>query len=200
MTMATYEIIKVIVWIFLLAIIIYPIQAAFRKVCLPNTAIIIDRNTHYFKTIRAGSRAKRYSLRPTDMVTSVISTKDVNQEYTNIFVTHDNRYYRIHYFVSYQCEDIDTVLNALQDSRRSIYDIINNAVSIAVKSLSASDFSAYSATRLRDTMYSQIESMLEPFYIDFKKFVIDSIVFVDESIGEKNVFVKHESQGESPIQ
>ncbi len=170
-----------------------------RKTCPPNTVVIIDRNTHYYKTIRTGSYSKGYSLKSTDMVTSIISTRENTVQYSNVFMTHDARYYMIRYRVSYKCENLDSVISALEDSRRSIYDIINCAVSIAVKSLTSADFSRYSSQQIRPTLYSQIESMLEPFYIDFKNLVIDSVTYINEQQGETLLFRKHESQGEVPI-
>jgi hypothetical protein len=166
------------------------------KKCPPNTIIIIDRDTHYFKTVHAGY----YTLnKKKDMVTSVISEKVTTQRYNNIFMTHEGKYYEIDFSVSYKCESIDAVQNALQDSRRSIYDIINNAMSIAIKSFTAKDFASVNQDRTTAAIYSQIERMLEPFYIDFQKLYIDRITLEDSAYGEQNVFKKHESQGQSPI-
>ena len=190
------ELIMVVVFFLVFSLILI---LSSKRICPPNTVIIIDRNTHYYKTIRAGSYSKRYSLKNSDMVTTIISTKETTVQYSNVFMTHDSRYYMISYHASYKCDDLDAVVNALQDSRRSIYDIINHAVSIAFKSFSSSDFSRYSVQQIKPNIYSQVENMLEPFYIDFINIVIDSITYVNEHQGEAMLFRKHESQGEMPI-
>lgn len=107
-----------------------------RKVPL-NTAIIIDRDTHYLKTVRHGF----YFLIPgRDKITTEVSTNKITKFYSNNFETHDGKIVSINFVASYHAENIDNVLSALQSARRSINDIVESSVYWAVNNLNLKDF------------------------------------------------------------
>ena len=102
-----------------------------------NTAIIIDRNTHYHKTVRRGF----YFLIPgKDKVTTRVSTEKIIKTYFNSFETHDGKIVLINFIASYHAENIDDVLFSLKSARRSIDDIIESSVYWAVNDLVLQDF------------------------------------------------------------
>ncbi len=149
-----------------------------------NTIIIIDRNSHYLKTKRKGF----YFLGANDKITSKISTSSITENYSNVFVTHDNYYYRVDFKVTYAAEDVEMVLSALQDSRRSIYDIANCAIETVFGALLRKDL--VDTNNVSSLAFRQIESTLEPFYLDAIKISL-SFVPVMSTVGEATVFKKH---------
>lgn len=102
-----------------------------------NTAIIIDRDTHYHKTVRRGFY---FMLPGRDKITTQVSTNKITKYYTNNFETHDGKVVSISFMASYYAENIDDVLFSLKSARRSINDIIESSVYWAVNNLSLADF------------------------------------------------------------
>ncbi len=157
-----------------------------------DTALVIDRNGHYLKTKRSGF----YIFNPsTDEVTSKISTYPSTKYYNNVFETHDSRFYRIGFMVIYKAEDLEQVLSSLSDSRRSIDDVINCAMETLVASCVAKEMTNY--PELNERYFSQLEYMLEPFYIDVTKTSIQSIQTLTEDYGRENKFERHVSGSDS---
>ena len=158
-----------------------------------NTVLVIDRKSHYLKTKRKGL----YFFNPlTDVVTSKISTSPTRKQYNNVFENHESNFYDVFYWVSYKAEDVEQVISSLSDSRRSIDDIINCAMEVLFTSFDNKE--AYSSTStINQKFHAQLESMLEPFYID----VLDTGVTVVSSIspimGEERKFQRHVSGGGS---
>ena len=178
---------------FILFLVIIFLGSFVKKVPL-NTVIVIDRNTHYCKTKRHGY----YFFNPkTDVVTTKISTNIVTEIYRNVFETHDSCFYELNFAVSYKATDLEMVLSSLQDSRRSIYDVINCAVETVVATFSDQDMNY--KTDLNTPIFHQLESMLEPFYIDVTAFKLYTRTKLISEIGEQRKFRKHVSRGDSPI-
>ena len=116
-------------------IIILIMLSRLRKVP-DNTTIIIDRNSHFHKKKKRGY----YFFNPsTDVVTTQISLHDITEIYTNVFKTHDDLYWELKFSATYHAIDMNMVLSSLQDSRRSIYDVVNCAVETVMATLSAKD-------------------------------------------------------------
>ena len=160
----------------------------------PNTTIIIDRDTHFYKKKKHGYyilNSKR------DMVTTVISNNPVEQTYTNIFKTHDDVYYSLTFSVVYHATDLDMVLTSLQDSHRSIYDVVNCSVETVVASFTSNDMARGNSNN--DIFFKQLESMLEPFYIDATKFSLISFRYVAPNYGMMYKFNRHISSGNNPL-
>jgi len=182
--------------IFYYFVIIYITYKFFTSsVVPPDTAIIVDRNSHYYKTYRSGTR---YWLKSsTDMITTYISTKPVVQTYGNNFATHDSKGFRVAVRVTYKAVDsIDDVLDALKKSRRSIYDIVNTAVETVVNTCSSKDMNDKS--KLCELIRQKIEYTLEPFNIEFL-----DLALLDASLsrnGMNSLFQRHISRSEGSDQ
>ena len=102
-----------------------------------NTVYIIDRNSHYLKTKKAGIF---FFWPSTDKVTTRISTSHIYKYYTNDFETHDGKIVRVSFNVDYYAENLEAALNSLRSARRSVDDIMNSSVYWAVRALNFSDF------------------------------------------------------------
>lgn len=121
--------------IFLIIVLFFILRAFIKKVPY-GTVVIIDRNGHYLKTVRFGF----YLFNPiTDKITTEISTKTCTKNYTNIFETYDGQFIKLSFLVKYKTENIEATLKALEDSRRSIDDVINCSVYNVLNSLNAAD-------------------------------------------------------------
>ena len=127
----------------------------------------------------------------------MISTNEITEKYSNIFKTHDDNYYELIFSFSYKALDINMVLSSLQDSRRSIYDIVNCAVETVVASLGFLDLPQ--KDNLNATIFRQLESMLEPFYIDATNFRLMSYRKVEPLYGRAHKFNKHVSSSDNPV-
>ncbi len=160
-----------------------------------NTAIIIDRNSHYLKTRRRGV----YFLWPlTDKITTKISINHILKHYTNDFETHDGRIVRINFNVEYHTDNIDNTLNALASARRSIDDIMNSSVYWAVNDLGFSDF----ANKLDALLYEIKPKLLaeaETLEIKIDKFNLVSCVESTNIPGVKPFKPHLNSYSEGPI-
>ena len=184
-----------IFWLLVITIITI-IFSKIRKVPA-NTTIIIDRNTHFHKK---KSHGYYFFNSRTDKITSKISTNEVSELYFNTFETHDSGFYKIVFSVIYKSEDINMTLSALEDSRRSIYDVVNCSMETTIASFRNSDFTNSSIYQnLHEAAFSQLESMLEPFYIDVIDLRIINIISVNSNEGVATKFTKHVSSGDDPL-
>lgn len=181
------------VLVILILFIVISTFTRFIKKVPNNTALIIDRNTHYHKTVLHGF----YTFNPrTDFVTTQISTSPTHVTYTNIFETHDSVFFNVTFSVSYKTSNVEKVLDSLKSSRRSIYDVINSTVD--------NEFFSFDAIGLRNSAVHEeikrkLASNLSSFYIDFINFQTISIQSIYEETGRKMKFKKHISNGDSPI-
>lgn len=120
-----------------------------------NTAIIIDRDTHYLKTVRRGF----YFLLHKDVITTKISTYKTTKRYSNYFETHDGYTFLIDFVATYHAEDIDAVLAALQSARRSIDDIIESSVYWAINNLNGRDISKLLLSEISPKLTSEAREL-----------------------------------------
>ena len=180
--------IKALFW----AIVIMLLTGIIRKVPA-NTILVIDRNSHYLKTKRKGL----YLFNPlTDEITSKVSTQIVHKQYTNIFENHESTFKNVTFWVEYKAEDCEQVISSLSDSRRSIDDIVNCAMEVLYTSFDNREASDYVAN-INTKFFKQLESMLEPFYIDVVKTGILAAVNVPAELGAAQKFQRHVSGGGS---
>ena len=186
------ELLSIMSWYFFIAIIV--LCVIIKKVP-SNSLIIIDRNSHFHKKKRHGF----YILGAHDKVTTYLSTNAVTQTYANIFETHISTFYRLSFSVTYRSEDLDRSQQALEDSRRSVYDIINCAAETVIGTIASAG--VVNLQSLNDALFRQLESTLEPFYIDVTSSKIFSILAVDSTVGRQNKFQKHisTSGGDNPF-
>ena len=180
---------EVIVFILIIWVIV---QYSTSQVVPPNSAVIVDRNTHYYKTFHSG---QRYSLNSaTDVVTTYISTSPVMQNYRNVFVTHDSKPFSVSFIVKYKAVDsINDVLEALQKSRRSIYDIVNTAVDTVISTYSSNEMTR--TKDINDQLSQKIEYTLEPFNIEFIECKIITIINQPDPFISRR-FQRHVSRSE----
>lgn len=178
--------------IFLIIIAVFILNRYVKKTP-PNTALIIDRNTHYHKTVLHGF----YLFNPkTDFITTQIATDTTQINYSSIFETHDSRFYVVNFSVSYKTNTIESVLDSLKSSRRSIYDVVNATISSTFFNFEARKLSGI---ELKEEMLRELKSNLSAFYIELQDFRIISMSEIPANIGKEKKFKKHISQGNSPI-
>lgn len=104
---------------------------------VPQDSIyIIDRNTHYYKTLTAG---KRIILGRNDEITSRISKAPVSRSLTNLFETEDGAAVSASIICTYSSNDILNTQELLKSVRRSIDDIILSSLYFAIGSIKAND-------------------------------------------------------------
>ena len=160
-----------------------------------NTAIIIDRNTHYHKTVRRGF----YFLIPgKDKVTTRVSTEKIIKTYFNSFETHDGKIVLINFIASYHAENIDDVLFSLKSARRSIDDIIESSVYWAVNDLVLQDFITDKNILLHE-ISPKLSAEARELCIKIDSFTITNM-YVLESASNVKPFKPHlSSSTDSPI-
>lgn len=113
---------------FELIIVIIICIAPFIKKVPYNTVVIIDRNGHYLKTKHSGW----YILWPSDEVTTTISTSPLQRSLTDYFETDDGKLVQATIFCRYQAHNLTNVLQALENVRRSVDDIIKSSAHFAI--------------------------------------------------------------------
>ena len=186
------DLIGMIIWFVIIGGIVL---ACLIKKVPANTLIIIDRNGHFHKKKRHGF----YILSSRDKVTTYLSSYDSTQYFINTFETHSSTFYRVYFSVTYKSEDLDRSAQSLEDSRRSVYDIINCAAEPVVGS--STTFDTFRSGNFETALFKQLESTLEPFYIDVKACKLITINSVAPSIGQTQKFQKHVSSsgGDNPF-
>jgi hypothetical protein len=90
-------------------------------------------------------------------------------------------------------------IQSLEDSRRSVYDIVNCAVETVIGSYTIAD--AFRSGNFEPALFKQLESTLEPFYIDVIACKLLNVGNVSPSVGMTTKFQKHvsSSSGDNPF-
>ena len=163
----------------------------------PNTTIIIDRDSHFHKKKRGGY----YLLNSKkDRVTTQVSSNPIREKYINIFKTHDDLYYNVSFTMTYVCKEPESTLDALADSKRSIYDIANCAVETIFGTYEQRSLVKTTLEEMNDQLFKQLEATLEYFYIDVTEAHIINYSIINEEVGRNAIFQKHISSSNEPIQ
>ena len=184
-----------ILQIFILILCLSPLLSVFLGRVPANTAIIIDRNTHYHKTVRRGF----YFLIPgKDKVTTRVSTNKITKNYANNFETHDGRVVSIDFVATYHAENIDDVLFSLKSARRSIDDIIESSVYWAVNDLGIQDFIKDKNILLRE-IAPKLSSEARELCIKIDNFTINNMYVLVSSSAVKPFKPHLSSSTDSPI-
>ncbi len=176
---------------------IFVLAARIRKVP-SNTVHIIDRNTHYLKTVRKGY----YFFNPsTDKVTTKISTSPIYTTYSNYYESEDGKAVRVIFNISYSASNLEDVLYNLDKTRRSIDDVLQGAMYHAVISLKSPMINEVS---LNNEFKRNLESQALPLCIKINSY---KITYLDLNRYSKNtvkLFTPHKSrslnQNDDPIQ
>ena len=101
-----------------------------------GTVYIIDRNTHYLKTVKRGFF---FFNQKTDKITTEISLTPKTKIYRNFFETHDGVICTVTFSFSFSALDVEDVLYNLNSTRRSIDDVLQTCMYNAVLALKQSD-------------------------------------------------------------
>ena len=160
-----------------------------------NTAIIIDRDTHYHKTVRRGFY---FMLPGRDKITTQVSTDKITKHYTNNFETHDGKIVTIVFSATYHTENIDDVLFSLKSARRSINDIVESSVYWAVNNLSLEDFIG-NETLLLHEISPRLDSEARELCIKIDNFFIQNIYVLPIEANIKPFKPHLSSSSDSPI-
>ena len=130
---------SIIVYTF--GIIILAILIKCVKKVPPDTVYIVDRNTHYHKTVKRGFFL--FNKR-TDKITTEISLHPKTKTYFNHFESHDGTIVSVAFNVTYSAMDVEDVLYNLSATRRSIDDVIQTCMYHAVLALKGSEINVAS--------------------------------------------------------
>lgn len=150
----------------LLPLIIFMLAFCVKRVP-KNTVYIIDKHTHYCKTVKNGY----FYLNPVShKITTKISTSPITITYSEIFETHDGLLYSVPFQVTYSTKNMEDVLYNLEKVRRSIDDIFQSCMYGAVRSLSKKSMTR---ATLEETFRSNLESEAMSIGIDIDNFYID---------------------------
>ena len=191
------ELINILISFFpILFIPIMIVLIVYVKSVPPHTVVIIDRNTHYYKTKKRGL----YFFNPrTDKVTTEISMNTLHRYYTDYFETYDGYFVRVSFYASYKANDLNKVLEALRLVRRSVDDIIEGSIYWAVRNLNYSDFITNKYVLLQEAKHILINEASE-LEINIVDFVIENVSSAS-GISDKMVFRPHNSANSNgPIQ
>ena len=130
----------------------------FVKKVPPETILIIDKNSHYHKTMRHGY----YLLTPSCKVTTKISTNTLTRVLSDTYETYDGQPAGITVNCAYKADNLDSVLESLSNIRRSIDDIIKSSVYFAANNYSGKDITRESAefnNKIRDNLTSELATI-----------------------------------------
>ena len=153
------------------------------KIVPPNSIYIIDRDTHYYKTLTAGQRVH---LTRRDKITTRISTAPIKRVISDYYETEDGGTIYAEISCTYASNDILNTQDLLKSVRRSIDDIIQSSVYFAAGSLK----SKYTSTSLHTAVKVNLEKELNS--LDVK--LIDggvSFRFVPNENGNIECFKPH---------
>lgn len=124
---------------------------------VPQDSIyIIDRNTHYYKTLTAG---KRIILGRNDTITSRISKAPISRTLSNLFETEDGCVVSANIICTYSSNDILNTQDLLKSVRRSIDDIILSSLYFAVGSIKAKEISTLLNDSIKTNLSKELASL-----------------------------------------
>lgn len=171
------------------------ISKIFIKLVPKNTVYIIDRNTHYLKTVKKGFFLFNSS---TDTITTTISTNPITRNYFEVFEAEYGNFYYLIFSVTYYTKNLEDTLYNLEKIRKSVDDILKSCMYFAMLSLRSEEFSK---SLLEETFNRNLEGQAMSIGIGIKSFHINSI----NSLGKqyyKPAFKPHKNYSESkdPIQ
>ncbi len=101
----------------------------------PKTVVIIDKNRHYYKTLRRGY----YFLFSNRKVTTKISERELSRSLAEKFETYDGQPIIATITCAYKTDNLESVIESLSQVRRSIDDIILSSVYYTVKNFRKND-------------------------------------------------------------
>ena len=153
-----------------------------------GTVYIVDRNTHYHKTVKHGF----FFFNPiTDRITTEISITPKTKQYQNYYETEDGKVCLIVLAITYSAQDVEDVLYNLSATRRSIDDVIQGAMYHAVLSLRIPEINVQTLSR---EFERNISSQVLGLCINVHNFNIKYLDKASYRLQQVNVFKPHKSR------
>lgn len=178
----------------LFVFVLIPLMAIFRRVP-PNTAIIVDKDFHYYKTKKRGFYFvgnTRYKI------TTYISKAPHVAYYSQISETHDGNLLSLTYWVEYKVSNVDEVLERLKSNRRSVDDIIQSCVKTSLENFNSTDIYKGGGSDFSAEVSRRLAVNFAAFEIELINVYFTRTEAVSETYRDK-VFAPHISQGDNPI-
>lgn len=160
-----------------------------------DTVYIIDKHTHYHKTVKNGY----FFLNPiSHTITTKISTNPITNTYSDVFETNDGKNLSLAFTVTYSAKNMEDVLYNLEKVRRSIDDILKGCMYSAMLSLNSTIISKES---LSATFLSRLQTEAMSFGLDIHNFDI-FVINTSSQYSTSKAFKPHKnySDGKDPIQ
>lgn len=121
-----------------------------------NSIYIIDRNSHYYKTLTSG---QKIHLGPNDKITTQISKTPIVRNITDFYETEDGKVLSLKVTCTYSSNDILNTQELLSGVRRSIDDIIQSAAYFAVGSLKSNELNAILNETIKQNLRKELASL-----------------------------------------
>lgn len=150
------EIIILIAFIVVIINIIIGNFNSYPKIVPPNSIYIIDRDTHYYKTLTAG---QRIHLTKRDKITTRISATPINRVISDYYETEDGGTVYAEISCTYASNDILNTQDLLKSVKRSIDDIIQSSVYFATGSLKSKYISTLLNTAVKVNLEKELNSL-----------------------------------------
>lgn len=156
-----------------------------------DTVYIIDKHTHYHKTVKNGF----FFLNPvTHTITTKISTNPITVRYTDTFETEDGKNIFVSFYVTYSAKNMEDILYNLEKVRRSIDDILKSCMYSTMLSLNSKVISK--ALIMRVFKYN-LESQAMSIGLNIHNFDVIQISNVSPTLTSKP-FKPHRNYSDSP--
>lgn len=156
-----------------------------------DTVYIIDKHTHYHKTVKNGF----FFLNPVNhTITTKISLKPLTVRYSDVFETEDGKNFFVSFGVTYSAKNMEDVLYNLEKVRRSIDDILKSCMYSTMLSLNSKIISK--AVIMRVFKYN-LESQAMSFGLNIHNFDVNQITNTTPYSTAK-AFKPHKNYSDSP--
>lgn len=154
-----------------------------------GTVYIIDKHTHYHKTVKNGF----FILNPmSHTITTKISINPITVRYADIFETEDGKNIFISFYVTYSAKNMEDVLYNLEKVRRSIDDILKSCMYSTMLSLNSKILSK--SLIMRVFKYN-LESQAMSFGLNIHNF---DVIQINTTYTTNKPFKPHKNYSDSP--
>jgi regulator of protease activity HflC (stomatin/prohibitin superfamily) len=154
-----------------------------------NTVYIIDKHTHYHKTVKNGY----FFLNPfTHTITTKISLSPITTRYVDTFETEDGKMIFVSFFVTYSAKNMEDILYNLEKVRRSIDDILKSCMYATMLALNSK---IVSKTVLNRVFKYNLESQAMSFGLNIHNF---DIIQLSIAPIQTKPFKPHKNYSDSP--
>lgn len=154
-----------------------------------DTIYIIDKHTHYHKTVKNGF----FILNPINhTITTKISINPILVRYADIFETEDGKNIFISFYVTYSAKNMEDVLYNLEKVRRSIDDILKSCMYSTLQSLNSKVLSKPLIMRV---FKYNLESQAMSFGLNIHNF---DIIQLNSTYTNNKPFKPHKNYSDAP--